>query len=120
MAHQGSSDISLFFKDPSVDNYYRPVERKDQLEAIKNYLTTGKPSQSVPHYLGGMFTVEFEDLPRFYYKKSDGTRVEILFGTSRLTNLINRVMIHNGGSRRRHQTSKRSKRVRGTMRRYRK
>jgi hypothetical protein len=110
--------ISLFYKDPSTDNKYYPVERSDQLQAINKYLTTGTSQQSVPHYTGqGMFEVTFKGAPKFFYTKSNGTHVEIMFSTPNMVYLLNRVL--DGGSRHR-RTSKRTKKVRHSSRRHRK
>jgi hypothetical protein len=98
MAQQKSSEFYLYYKDPSYKDQYLSVERTDQLQAIKQYLTNGVPKQSVPHRSGvGTFDVTFDDLPTFSYNKDDvnKTRVEILFATPSLIDKLNSITPEN-------------------------
>jgi hypothetical protein len=114
MAKEGSS-IALYFQDPSYpDKTFNPVTRPDQLQAITQYLTNGKPQQSVPHQSGsGTFDVTFEGMPSFSYIKDDGkgTKVQLLFATPKLIHLRNRLLNQYGGLRKtaKSKQSKRSK-----------
>ena len=102
-----------------MDNSYHPVERSDQLQAITNYLMTGKKDQRVPYYKGrGTFDVTFEDPPTFYYRKSNGARVEVVFVLPDNTAWMNRLAfpLFVGGSRRHLKRSTRSKKSRRATR----
>jgi len=115
---------SFLFKDPTVDDSFHPVVRKDQLEAIEKFLTTGKQVQIVPHYTGdGTFKVTFHDRPKFSYtkifrdkagNKKEGGKVTIEIERPEYIAYMRRLIndFSAGGSRRHLKRSARSKKSR--------
>ena len=68
------------------------LPRKDQAEAIKNYMETLQKKQSVPYHSGhGDFVVTFGDIITSY-TKDNGEKVEVMFGDEAGFVLSNRMM----------------------------
>lgn len=66
--------------------------RSDQLEAIQNYMTTGKNSKDIKHFSGdGNFNVTFGVITTSY-KKENGETVEVMYNTKSKFAHMNRVM----------------------------
>ena len=90
-------------------NWTQP--RSDQLEAIKNYMTTGKNSKDIPHASGkGFFNVTFGDIITSYTKE-DGVKVEVMFGNKNDFAYSSRVMDVFRAKKSKKKSKKRSNRL---------